>query len=212
MIFDVFKSFYNPHYQDFGLSPSHETSLPSQEGIIILLPLILSLGMLVWSPGRTNCINLAPKIFEQINFQSVVKCQMHGQWILVKSNGPLLSRGNEAGGRGGRAASLHELLYSSQAGKHPSKREEIVGRLSRHAFLYWNRAITVLTLFWPAVQVVDSAIILSLSSFALTLMGWLGLQAFIKCPGYLGTRPPWRTGGVTCKRGLTQGWGHGAEC
>lgn len=79
MIFDVSKSFYNPHYQDFGLSPSHETSLPSQEGIIILLPLILSLGMLVWSPGRTNCINLAPKIFEQINFPRVVKCQMRGQ-------------------------------------------------------------------------------------------------------------------------------------
>lgn len=79
MIFDVFKSFYNPHYQDFGLSPSDETSLPSQEGIIILLPLILSLRMLVWSPGRTKYINLAPKIFERINFPSVVKCQMRGQ-------------------------------------------------------------------------------------------------------------------------------------
>lgn len=79
MISDVFKSFYNSHYQDFGLSPSHEISLPSQEGMIILLPLILSLGMLVWSPGRTNCINLAPEIFEWINFLSVVKCQMRGQ-------------------------------------------------------------------------------------------------------------------------------------
>lgn len=57
MIFDVLKSFYNPYYQDFGLSPSRmRLPLPSQEGIIILLPLILSLGMLVWSPGRTSAL------------------------------------------------------------------------------------------------------------------------------------------------------------
>lgn len=79
MVFHFLKLFYNQNYQDFGLPASHQTSLPSGEIIIILLPMIPSLEMLGWSSVRTNCLNLAPKIFEQINFQSVVKCRVCGQ-------------------------------------------------------------------------------------------------------------------------------------
>lgn len=60
---------------------------------------------------------------------------------------------------------------ANQARRLPLKREDLVEILTPHVFLFWSRAITVLTLFWPAVQVVDSAIISSLPLFALSLMG-----------------------------------------
>lgn len=60
---------------------------------------------------------------------------------------------------------------ANQAGRLPLKREDLVEILTPHVFLFWSRAIIVLTLFWPAVQVVDSAIISSLPLFALSLTG-----------------------------------------
>ena len=71
----IFKITYNQHNRDFGLSPSHEDPfLPSQKKHNCPLTNNSVPWDVMYSSGRTNCLNLVPKIFKQINFQSIVKC------------------------------------------------------------------------------------------------------------------------------------------
>lgn len=104
--------------------------------------MILSLGMLVWHSGTTNCLNLTLKIFEQINFQSVVKYWVCGQWILVQSNGPRLSIKATREGSGGRKAANPGICSAANWERRLSirQRQELGGNTCPCVFLCFEKS------------------------------------------------------------------------